>query len=410
MTQDFSGQNLRGRSFQGRKDLVGANFSYADIRGADFTNTLLMGANFSQAQAGRERFWAIVLLVVSSLLSTLSGFAAAFVGVNSGIVLISQDPIEILAGLVILVTFAVFILVIVRQGLAIAFGVLAGVGGVAGVLAIGVTGAGAVLAAMVAMAAAFAIAMVAAAAGVGAGAGAGVIVAAAAAAAAGVTVAVEVSGTTVAQGTVAAAIAVAVAMVAAGLGVSVSWKAFRGDKKYALIRQLAIVFATIGGTSFRGADLTDADFTQATLESSNLREANLTRTCWFQVKKLDLARVERTYLNNPQVRQLVVTGEGQKQTFDNLCLHGVNLRGANLMEASFVGTDLCEANLQSANLSKATLKQTQLDKADLTGACLAGANLEDWGITTETKLDRVQYNYVFRRLGKKRRTRPKPPL
>lgn len=35
---DFSGQNLRGRNFKGRKDLADANFSYADIRGANFTN------------------------------------------------------------------------------------------------------------------------------------------------------------------------------------------------------------------------------------------------------------------------------------------------------------------------------------------------------------------------------------
>ena len=33
MSQDFSHQNLRGRSFKDQ-DLAGANFSYANIRGA----------------------------------------------------------------------------------------------------------------------------------------------------------------------------------------------------------------------------------------------------------------------------------------------------------------------------------------------------------------------------------------
>ena len=38
MAEDFSGQNLRGRSFKGR-DLTGANFSGTDIRGATFLHS-----------------------------------------------------------------------------------------------------------------------------------------------------------------------------------------------------------------------------------------------------------------------------------------------------------------------------------------------------------------------------------
>ncbi|MCH4904217.1 hypothetical protein GSN00_07410 [Cylindrospermopsis raciborskii CHAB3438] len=37
INQDFSNQNLRGRSFKGQ-NLEGANFSHADIRGANFTD------------------------------------------------------------------------------------------------------------------------------------------------------------------------------------------------------------------------------------------------------------------------------------------------------------------------------------------------------------------------------------
>ncbi|MHC5718963.1 MAG: pentapeptide repeat-containing protein, partial [Nostoc sp.] len=74
MALDFSGQNLRGRNFKGRKDLAGANFSYADIRGANFTNANLRGANFSHAKAGLQRRWAIFLVLISWLLSGLSGF------------------------------------------------------------------------------------------------------------------------------------------------------------------------------------------------------------------------------------------------------------------------------------------------------------------------------------------------
>jgi uncharacterized protein YjbI with pentapeptide repeats len=411
MAHDFSGQNLRGRSFKGRKDLSGANFSYADIRGADFTKAILKGANFSHVQAGRQHHWAIVLLAVSLFLSTLSGFVSAFAGDTTGAALISENPIEIFTGVVIFITLAVFFLLTIRRSLLVAFGVVAVVLAAAAAAEVaGVAVAGAVVAAVGAGAMAMALAVVAAVAASGAGAGAGAVavVAAAAAAAAGLAVPLAASGAV--AGAVAAAVAVAVAMSVAGLSTSVSRQALAGDQKYAFIRTIAIAFAATGGTSFRSADLTDADFTQSILESTNFTEANLTRTCWFQAKKLDFARVGKTYLETPQVRQLLITKEGQNQNFDNLPLRGVNLRRANLVDASFIGADLSEANLQSANLLKAKLKQTQLDRTDLTGAYLTGAYIEGWGITSETKIDAEVREYLLRRAAKKRRPRPEPPL
>ncbi len=408
MAHDFSGQNLRGRSFKGRKDLSRPNFSYVDIRGADFTKAILKGANFSHVQAGRQHHWAIVLLAVSLFLSTLSGFVSAFAGDTTGAALISENPIEILTGLVILITLAVFFLLTIRQSLLVAFGVVATVVVAAAAAEVaGVAVAGAVVAAVGAGAIAMALAVVAAVAASGAGAGAGavaVVAAAAAAAAAGLAVPLAASGAV--AGAVAAAVAVAVAMSVAGLSTSVSRQALAGDRKYTFIRTIAIAFAATGGTSFRSADLTDADFTQSILESTNFTEANLTCTCWFQAKKLDFARVGKTYLETPQVRQLLITKEGQNQNFDNLPLRGVNLRRANLVDASFIGADLSEANLQSANLLKAKLKQTQLDRTDLTGAYLTGAYIEDWGITSETKIDAEVREYLLRRAAKKRRLRP----
>ena len=82
-------------------------------------------------------------------------------------------------------------------------------------------------------------------------------------------------------------------------------------------------------------------------------------------------------------------------------LRGVNLQGANLTDASFIGTNLNEANLEDTDLSRAKLVQTQLDEADLTGATLTGATIEDWGITSHTKLQGVRCRYVFMRLPTK---------
>lgn len=195
------------------------------------------------------------------------------------------------------------------------------------------------------------------------------------------------------------AVAVAVAFAFATLGVYVGWRGLAGDEKHAWLRSFAIAFAATAGTSFRSANLTDADFTSATLKSTDFRSANLTRTSWKQAKKLDRVRPGTTYLTNARLWQWLI-GKGQNKDFERQDLRGVNLKGANLADASFNGANLSEANLQDADLSRAKLVQTQLDETDLTGATLTGACIEDWGITSHTKLDGVRCEYVYMRLVK----------
>ena len=152
------------------------------------------------------------------------------------------------------------------------------------------------------------------------------------------------------------------------------------------------------GTSFRGADLTDADFTGAMLAHTDLRDAALVRSDFARAENLDRARTEGTYLAHPSVAQLVTSRDGCKGNFDRLDLQGVNLNGADLIEASFIGANLGQATLRAANLSHAKLVHTQLHDADLTGACLTGANIEDWGLSTKTRLDDIRCEYVYMRL------------
>ncbi|NES86562.1 MAG: pentapeptide repeat-containing protein [Moorea sp. SIO2B7] len=197
---------------------------------------------------------------------------------------------------------------------------------------------------------------------------------------------------------VALAVALAAALALALLGTYLGWRALKGDPRDAWIRSIAIAFATTRGTSFYKADLTDADFTGATLKSTDLRETIITHTCWKNTIKFDQARPGTSYLQYENIRQLLITREGQDKNFDNFNLRGINLKGANLQDASFIGTKLNRANLQDANLSRAKLVQTQLDKADLTGATLTGATIEDWGITSHTQLQGVRCRYVFMRL------------
>jgi uncharacterized protein YjbI with pentapeptide repeats len=202
---------------------------------------------------------------------------------------------------------------------------------------------------------------------------------------------------------VAAAITGTVTVISSYIG----WRTLTGDEDHYGFREFAIAFAAIGGTSFRNADLTDADFTSATLKSTDFRRANLTRTRWHQAKKLDRVRPGTTYLQFPKYYSYSLQGQGQAQNFDRQPLRGVNLQGANLADASFIGADLSEANLQDADLSRAKLVQTQLDETDLTGATLTGAYIEDWGITSHTKLDGVRCEYVFMRVPTKEDPNPR---
>ncbi|MBD0266411.1 MAG: pentapeptide repeat-containing protein [Tolypothrix sp. Co-bin9] len=177
-----------------------------------------------------------------------------------------------------------------------------------------------------------------------------------------------------------------------------SYQAIEGNKKYNFIRNTAIAIASKGSTNFHKADLTNASFRKAQLRNADLRNATLINTDFYQSQMLDYAQLEKTYLQNAQVRDLLVTKQGQDITFDRQDLRGVKLKGANLEYASFIGADLSHANLQDANLSGAKLVQTQLDGTDFTGATLTGAFIKDWNITTDTKFDEVRCKYVYMRL------------
>jgi uncharacterized protein YjbI with pentapeptide repeats len=178
----------------------------------------------------------------------------------------------------------------------------------------------------------------------------------------------------------------------------VSHKSIYHREQFRWLWEWSIKLSAIRGTSFYQANLAEANFLKATLKHACFEASNLTQTYWRDAKGLEFARLGNTYLANPKIRQLVVTCNGQGQNFDGLDLTGVNLQGANLQDASFISTNLNQSNLRDADLSRAILKQTQLDETDLTGAILTAACIEDWGMTSTTKLENVQCDYVYVRL------------
>ncbi|AFZ11779.1 pentapeptide repeat protein [Crinalium epipsammum PCC 9333] len=419
--RDFRRLNLRGQSFQGQ-NLSGGDFSECDIRSTDFSKANLREAKFCDAKAGLQRRWAMGLIIASWLVSGVGGSFSAFVGSFVILTLDSSDARNFSIGIACLVTLMAFFSMTIQSGLvagalagavAVAVvgtvavvGALAVTGAVAGALATEVAGALAVtLAGAVAVTVALAVARAVALAVAGA-------LTRAVALAVAVAVAVAVAGTLATEVAVALnfAVAVAVALAVAGaimlLSAYIGWRAFTGNEKDAWVRSFAFAFAATGGTSFRGANLSDANFNNATLKSTDFRNAILTRTCFHQTKLLERVRSGTTYLRILQLSKLLITGQGQGKNFERLNLQGINLKGANLADASFIGSDLSEANLQDADLSRAYLKQTQLDGTDFTGATLTGAYIEDWGITRETKFDGVRCKHVYMRVPTKENPDP----
>ncbi len=179
-----------------------------------------------------------------------------------------------------------------------------------------------------------------------------------------------------------------------------AWRALKGDEKFALVRVFALALAALGGTSFSGANLQGALFTQASLKSTNFAASrqgatHLHRVRWKGAQKLDRARLGEAILQNPTVRELLVSHNGAGQNFTDCNLRGANLAGANLVGANFKRAilseaTLAEAQLQGANLTEAQCIGTNFTKAHLTGTCL-----EAWNIDSTTVLEQVDCQYVF---------------
>lgn len=221
------------------------------------------------------------------------------------------------------------------------------------------------------------------------------------------------------------------------INIYIARRAFKGDEKYALISIIANTFInigfTIGGASFREADLTNSNFTNAILNNTNFTGANVTYASWKNTK-LDNIQAEGTCLTDAKIRKLVSIG-GENDNFDYFDLQKFNFQGINLTNISFIKTNLRLSNLKEATLLNAKLQETLLEQADISRANLSGAELikaqivgtnfsgvnlkganlkesiaikanfeeanltgvciEDWHINKETNFKNVKCDYIF---------------
>lgn len=427
--RNFQNANLRGQNFTGQ-DFSGADFSGGDICSTNFTNANLVEVNFSGAKAGLQRQWMIGQLLFVTALYVLLNFASVFLHSLFIAAFFSPGVIQqytIVPGVMLILFVVVAFFTIAQQGItfkalstiavalaaAIVFAIIAGV--VVTIVNVG-RGAGAGTGAVAGVA-------------VGTGAGLGAVVTAGIAAIVGADRIIKTS-----VGTVVVAIsvimivifAVVFAVVSTGAGINVFTNVFtvaatvavittvtvtltslyvasrslKNDERFALVRTIGIAFGAIGGTSFRGANLTGANFSTATLKSTNFnpsqqRRTILTHTCWNEVKQLDRARVGDSILADAKVQKLLVTRNGYQERYIGANFEGANLKGVNLTEANLTRANLSNANLERAELQQANLKEILATGASFTNAYLTGVCLEAWNIDSTTILDNVDCQYVF---------------
>ncbi|MEM1279789.1 MAG: pentapeptide repeat-containing protein [Cyanobacteria bacterium P01_H01_bin.152] len=198
------------------------------------------------------------------------------------------------------------------------------------------------------------------------------------------------------------AVTVAVVLVAASFIVSLylSHRIRNGDPKFETLHSIGLAFVVLGGTTFSGTDLTGASFAHTQLKStyfadSHQRPTVLNRIRWYQAQQLDWARLGTSNLQDPRVRNLLVTLNGADQDLTNADLREVNLAGATLHRINFNGANLNGAILAGAELHGASLTNVQCVGTDFTRAYLTGACLEAWNIDETTILKDIDCDYVF---------------
>lgn len=367
--KDFTYQNLKGRDFT-NQNLINADFSYADIRGAKFNSAILESAKFVSAKAGLEKQWIIIQLLVSSFTVAILAFATAAVNgiFNAGFfadgLTSSYGRFAFSRGTAACLSYGTVFALSIFQGLTVRLltlvsTILAIACMLVSILAvlvafIGVTEHGDFVNLLLSGAFGGAVAAAGSIVGVGLfsiaiawtvlavnnlplsilsttlwatlGTLIGATVGASASefafegAAAGNRDVVEFN--TIAGTFMLAAIMVALHII---IGFHIVRRIKSEDKRFILVKKIAVVFSTIGGTSFFKADLTNADFTTASLGNTNFSDSILTHVCWKSSSMLDFSNFDHPTLQSSPVRQLLVTHNGCGKSYKYLTLTGANL-------------------------------------------------------------------------------------
>nr|VFJ87735.1 MAG: Pentapeptide repeat-containing protein [Candidatus Kentron sp. LFY] len=189
--------------------------------------------------------------------------------------------------------------------------------------------------------------------------------------------------------------------------VFIAWRIRKEDPRFAGLQQWGLWLGSLGGTDFRAANLAAANFRDADLKHVRLAgAASLQGTDFRGARNLKFAYAKGTPLETPQVRDLLASGQGQGRFYSGLNLHGANLSGANLAGTDFTEANLSDADLTGADLGGARLVKTQLIGADLRGARLTGACIQAWNIDKTVDLQVIHCHHVFLELDNPKSRQP----
>ncbi len=429
MPQNFSGQNLRGRNFKDRKDLVRADFSNADIRGANFTNANLTGARFIGAKAGLLISHKIGLALISTILIFLSGYAIALAayGAIPAVGLYGQSGQEewrtnYLLGLFNVLILLIFTVTTIWQNLATSLRYVASAIflTVAIFLALNILRVGPLY-----IAGNFFTIEWTAAAAISTPLNCLTLPILMLVNKISLTNVPEINTREDDDDKVGIFLRSVIAILGSFFSFypvintgridffSITYVGFfcivtiflssylsrnalfyLEINKYKSLKDIATALASIGGTNWNRANLTDANFTNAILQGTNLINAKLIRTCFAEAKGLDLARVGDSLLSEYKVRKLLIGKDGYRKSYVGANLRGADLRGCDLRYANLKQADISEANLENADLRNANLTEIQAIATNFTRAYLTGACLQAWNIDSTTKLEQVDCRFI----------------
>lgn len=419
MAQNFTGQNLKGRSFKAQ-DLTGADFSGADIRGANFAGATLVGAHFHGAIAGPGRRSLFTIL----LFAGFSGFILGLFGnaVSDTVNTIYFKYFGIRDGVVAFSTVGLFSALLLYWDLIVAIWgtILGGLLTWVGLFLWEYWQSHDFLNALLDQESAT-----------------GGVTLTAIAFWIGISTIISLSALLLASarfqsnqhrrfgyveglavlfafwtafpgmvdhaGWLAKVNAPLDTLLFLGLCIHTRDRILSEHPRYGWLRSGALRLASVWGTCFRKADLSAADFTGARLNGVDFTAARLVHTHFAQAQALNYARVAQTYLQQRSVRSLLASGNGVKGTYVGCDMRGAYLVGALLQGADFTRADLSDADLTGADLRGVVFVRSQLAGACLRSAQLTGCCVESWHIDTTTQLKDVDCDYIYLLSGQRER-------
>ncbi len=266
---------LHEKSYKG-KNLANANFSEADLRGVDFSDTILTNADFSKCRTGLKTPAALMVFIISLIISMLSGYLAMLAGATFQYAINSSDPNIVWSGYITAGLVVLFILYTILKGgknfllfigititLVLIIGLISRLSGAG-------TGMGSIYGSLTLVI--FAIMSMV---GIIARASAGTLSSNI------IFLVVAIGGATFGR-TIGGGLETVVLAVACAV---LSKQVLSKPKSFPVLIKTALIIGTYFGTSFKNADLKSADFSEAIIGNTNFTGADLTGVNWDNSKK-----------------------------------------------------------------------------------------------------------------------------